>query len=86
MLRFRESAFDHGITEDQIREVIANKWGMTKWFPIHDDSDGNSQDMAVGFDAEGADIEIGISYIEDDDMVFHADNVTPNWQVEYNKG
>lgn len=34
-----------------MREVLADKRGMTKWFPIHDDEDGNSQDMAVGFDA-----------------------------------
>lgn len=86
MLKYRDSAFDHDITQDQIEEVLANKWGMTKWFPIHDDEDGNSQDMAVGFDAEGNGLEVGLSYIEDDEVVFHADNMTLSWQTEYNKG
>lgn len=86
MLQFRKSAFDHKITKDQIEEVLANKWELTKWFPIHDDANGNSQDMVVGFDNEGTSIEIGLSYIDDDEVVFHADKVTTAWQTEYNKG
>lgn len=86
MLKFRSSAFAHGITQIQIEEVLADKWGMTKWFTIHDDDEGNSPDMAVGFDAEGNGLEIGISYIEDDEVVFHADIMTSRWQYEYDKG
>jgi hypothetical protein len=85
-MRFRSSAFDHGITRNQIEEVLASIWGMTKWFAIHDDEDGNSQDMAVGFDADGNGLEIGISYIDDDEVIFHADTMAPAWQSEYNKG
>ncbi len=85
MLRFRQSAFEHGITEGQITEVISNRWGMTKWFKIHDDAEGNSQDMAVGFDAEGMMIEVGMAYIDDDEVVFHADNMTPAWASSYSE-
>ncbi len=85
MLRFRDSAFEHGITKEQIEDLLADKWGMTKWFPIHDDAQGNSQDMAVGFDAEGDPIEVGITYIDDDEVVFHADTMTPTWQTRYNE-
>ena len=68
MLRFRPSTFEHGVKENQIQEVIANKWGMTKWFQVHDDIDGNSQDMIVGFDANGILIEIGLTYIDNDEI------------------
>jgi hypothetical protein len=85
MLRFRQSAFEHDITEDQIEEVLLDRWGMTKWFKIHDDDDGNSQDMAVGFDREGSPLEVGLTYINDDEVVFHADDVTPAWQIQYNE-
>jgi hypothetical protein len=84
MLKFRNNAFEHGITKTQIQDVLANRWGMTKWFPMHDDEDGNSQDMVVGFDAEGAGIEIGLTYQDNYDVVFHADKVTASWQMKYN--
>lgn len=83
MLKFRASAFRNGITEDQIREVLADHWGMTRWFKINYDKHGNSQDMAVGFDAEGISIEIGLTYIADDDVVFHADKVTTTWKTRF---
>ena len=83
MLRLRLSALDHDITEAQIKEVLANIWGMTKWFKIHDDINENSQDMAVGFDAEGIPIEIGITYIEDDEVVFHANSMSSTWSDRY---
>lgn len=85
MPKFQASAFEHGITEDQIEEVLANRWGTTKWFQIHDDGEGNSQDMAAGFDAEGCPIEIGITYRADDEVIFHADSVTSVWEVRYNE-
>jgi hypothetical protein len=62
VLKFRRSSFDHGATKEQMQTVLADRWHMTKWFKIHDDANGNSQDMAVGFDTEGSLIELGISY------------------------
>jgi hypothetical protein len=85
VLRFRESAFEHNITEDQIKEVLANRWGMSRWFKIHDDVDGSSQDMVVGFDAEGVLIEVGVTYLLDDEVIFHADNMTAGWANRYNE-
>lgn len=86
MLRFRDSAFDHGITKEQIQNVLlVDRWDMTKWFKIHDDADGNSQDMVVGFDSEGTLIEIGLTYIDDDEVVFHAMDATPNWRNRYDQ-
>ena len=85
MLRFRQSTFAHGVKENQIQETIANKWGMTKWFAIQDDIDGNSQDMIIGFDASGILLEIGITYIGDDEVAFHADCCSPTWTENYNK-
>jgi hypothetical protein len=67
-----------------MEEVLANRWGLTRWFQIHDDKSGNSQDMIVGFDAEGKALEIGITYI-DDEVIFHADNLTALWEIKYNE-
>ncbi len=85
LLRFRSSAFEHGIEAEQVHEVIANKWEMTKWFKIHDDIHGNSQDMIVGFDANGNLIEIGLTYIDNDEIIFHADHVTSAWIEIYTR-
>ena len=85
MLRFRSSASDHGVTQECVQDVLANQWGLTKWFEIHEDADGNSQDMVVGFDNEGRLLEIGMTYIYDDEVVFHADAATPDWQNRYNE-
>jgi len=85
VLIFRSSALKHNISEDQVREVLANKFGGTKFLDFPDDDNGNTQEMAVGFDAEGRLIEIGITYLDEDDVVFHADNATPNWQKRYNQ-
>ena len=86
MLIFRPSSFDHALTQLQMEQVLADKWGGTKWFRIHDDDDGNSQDMAVGFDAEGGGpFEIGISYIGDDEVVFHGNYANAFWQQMYNE-
>jgi hypothetical protein len=84
-LKFRQSAFTHGIATTQIEEVLANRWGMTRWFQIHDDKNGNSQDIVVGFDAEGIALEIGVTYTGSDDVIFHANKLTPSWEVRYNE-
>ncbi len=47
MLKFRSSAFHHGITKVQIEEVLADRWNMAKWFQIHNDKDGNSQKINI---------------------------------------
>lgn len=86
MLIFRQSAFDHGLTELQMEQVLLDKWGGTKWFKIHDDDDGNSQDMAVGFDGDGGGpFEIGVTYIDDDEVVFHGNDANAFWQQRYNE-
>jgi hypothetical protein len=65
--------------------VLANRWGMSKWFAIHDDKNGNSQDMVVGFDAEGNVLEIGVTYEVNDEVIFHADSLTITWKNRYNE-
>lgn len=83
MLKFRTSAFKHGITKEKMEEVLANRLNMTKWFPIHEDEYDNSQDIAVGFDAEGSLLEVGVTYLEDDEIVFHADRASKIWINKY---
>lgn len=85
MLKYRSSAFKNKITQVQIEEVLASCWGMSKWFQIHEDEQGNSQDMVVGFDSEGTAIEIGITYVNDDEVVFHANVITSAWAIRYNE-
>jgi hypothetical protein len=58
---------------------------MTQWHDIHDDDDGNSQDMALGFDAEGNPIEVGITYMQFDEVVFHANAMTPAMRTKYDE-
>ena len=79
MLKYRLSTFAHGINKTQIEEALANRWHMSKWFQIHDDKKGNAQDMVIGFDYEGMLIEIGITYLADDEIVFHASKATKYW-------
>lgn len=53
---------------------------LTKWFSLDEDAEGNAHEMAVEFDADGKLIEVGITYFDKVDVVFHADNATPTWQ------
>lgn len=83
MLKFLPSAFRHKVTKYQIGEVLANTFGTTKWFSIHDDRDDNLQDMVLGFDSQARMLEVGITYIGDDEIVFHAQKITSDWSERY---
>lgn len=67
----RRSALKHEITPQQMRQVLAYAQ-TTQFFSIHDDVEGDPQEMAVGFAESDVLLEIGITYGEDIDYIFHA--------------
>jgi hypothetical protein len=84
---FTDSAFDHGITERQIREVLIN--GASEDFEIGQDEDNDPCEMIVGFDSFGNLLEIGICYehlggMEIGIRVFHAWKAREQWMNGYN--
>lgn len=58
---------------NRLKKFFPVKGRMSKWFKIGDDEYGNSQDMIVGLDSKGVLLEIGITYLEDDEVVFYTD-------------
>jgi hypothetical protein len=85
---FTESAFGHGITERQIKEVLSDEAG--EHFDIGTDDNGDPCEMIVGYDKVGILIEVGICYeLEEDEeigiRVFHAWKARKQWKIEYNE-
>jgi hypothetical protein len=58
-IQIRKSALKHGISERQIRKVLADKV-MTKAYGIHDDVFGSPQEMLVGHTTMGVLLECDI--------------------------
>ena len=85
--QFTASAFNHGISERQIREVLAND--SREEFELAEDANGDPCEMVVGYDLAGRLVEIGICYESDvkenvNIRVFHAWKARNQWQKEYN--
>jgi len=85
LLRFFESAFKHNLTEDQIRQALADPLRVYEDLP--DDDEGNSQDLTIGKTHAEVILEIGVKYKhnEDEDCVFHADEANAKRRTAYNK-
>ncbi len=81
-IQIRKSALKHGISERQIREVLADKV-MTKAYGIHDDAFGNPQEMLVGQTTMGVLLEIAVRYTDKLDCVFHANRVSAKYRMLY---
>ncbi len=82
MIRILKSALKHGVLESQIREVLADH-RHTKPFELHDDVDGNPQEMLVGYTQSNVQSEIAVRYSEESDDVFHAARVTAKYKRLY---
>jgi hypothetical protein len=84
LLRILESAYKHGITEQEILFVLDDKNPTRRSYIMHDDDDGNAQDMFVAHTGTRPwPIEVGISYRVDESIVFHASKLTPEYQNMY---
>lgn len=83
MLIFFESAFKHKITEELIRQALADPLRIYEDLP--DDNDGNPQDITIGKTHAEVILEICVKYRGDEDCVFHADEANAKRKDAYNK-
>ena len=82
--RILDSAYKHGITEQEIHYVLSDQNPTRRSYIMHDDDDGNAQDMFVSHTGTRPwPIEVGVSYRPDENVVFHADKVTPAFEELY---
>lgn len=82
--RILGSAYKQGITEQEIHHVLSEKNPTRRCYEMHDDENGNAQDMYVGCTGTRPwPIEVGISYSADENIVFHASKVTPQYEKLY---
>lgn len=82
-IRILKSALEHGITQRQIREALADE--LRRNFEIHEDEHGNPQDMVVGHTEREVLLEIGICYRAKTDVIFHANKVTAYYKRLYER-
>lgn len=82
-IKIRKSALKHGITEAQIREVLADQF-TTKFFEMHSERDDDDyQEMAVGYSQANVLLEVAVKYSDDAEIVFHANRVTAAYRTLY---
>ena len=82
--RVLESASKHGITEPEIHSVLSDNNPTRRAYLLHDDEDGNAQDMYVAHTGTRPwAIEVGVSYRPGENVVFHAAKVTPEFAILY---
>jgi len=78
------SAFKHGVTEKEIHYVLSDRNPTRRSYLMHDDADGNAQDMFVAHTGTRPwPIEVAISYRQDENIVFHAARATPEYEKLY---
>ncbi len=82
--RILGSAYEHGITEYEIACVLSEKNPTRRSYDMHDDGDGNGQDMFVAHTGTRPwPIEVGVCYRKHENVVFHARKVTPEFARLY---
>jgi hypothetical protein len=82
--RILDSAYKHGITEQEIHHVLSDKNPTRRAYEMHDDDAGNAQDMYVADTGTRPwAIEVGMSYRPDENIVFHASRVTSEFEKLY---
>jgi len=82
--RILSSANRHGISEEEIDYVLSDMNPTRRSYIMHDDDDGNAQDMFVAHTGTRPwPIEVGVSYRPNENVVFHADKVTPEFEELY---
>ncbi len=82
--RILESALKHGISELEIAYVLDFRNPTRRYYAIHDDEEGNGQDMVIAHTGTRPwAIEVGLCYRANENVVFHASKVTPKFQTMY---
>ena len=78
LLTFEKSAFRHGVSKDEVEEVLADP--ATEEFALEPSNQGNYRVMYVGFTIWGRLLEVGIECIHSPNQVFlhifHANKVS----------
>jgi hypothetical protein len=77
----KASALKRGYTKNDVEQVLAER--TSRFFPIHEDDEGNPQDMVVGYNQSGVLLEIGITYLDNTDSVFHVNKATNIYKALY---
>lgn len=81
-MRYLPSSFKHGITREQINQVVA----YGKPFEIEGSSTGLERVMFVGWDNDADLLEIGVAYPEEDEeFVFHAAKASKTYREKVNQ-
>ncbi len=82
--RILDSAHKHGITEQEIHYALSDNNPTRRSYILHDDEDGNAQDMYVFHTGTRPwAIEVGVSYRPSENVVFQAAKVTPEFAILY---
>ncbi len=82
--RILRSAYKHGILEQEIDYVLSDKNPTRRFYEMHDDKQGNAQDMVVAYTGTRPwPIEVGLSYSSNENVVFHANKVSLKYRKFY---
>lgn len=82
--RILSSAYKHGITKQEIDYVLSDKNPTRRFYEMHDDEDGNAQDMCVAHTGTRPwAIEVGLCYRSNENLVFHASKVSSEYKAPY---
>jgi len=82
--RILDSALKHGIEEREIDYVLDSKNPTQQYYELHDDENGNAQDMVVAHTGTRPwPIEVGISYRDTETVIFHANKVSEEFSKRY---
>ncbi len=82
--RILDSAYKHGITEEEIDYVLSDENPTRRWYEMHDDENGNPQEMFVAHTGTRPwPIEVGIAYLFNEDLVFHASKISTIYRFLY---
>jgi len=89
VLTFRKSAFKHGITQDQIDDILRS--AHTEVFDEGFDRTGHYNAMYVGFDSQGTLLEVKVKFgnsrvsSKESVCIFHADKARKKYQRWFNQ-
>jgi hypothetical protein len=79
-----ESALKHGISVAEISYVLDWSNPTQRYYDLHDDEFGNSQDMVVAHTGTRPwPIEVGLSYRKEVTVVFHANRASGEYLERY---
>ncbi len=82
--RILKSAYRHGITETEIDYVLSDKNPSRRFYEMHDNEEGNAQDMVVAYSGTRPwPIEVSLCYEPNENIVFHAAKLTPKYKKLY---